>query len=106
VFTSNGKDKSTSGFDMELRAIGLGQRAGIVQFNKGIKWECGAMNILKQFPIQHYVMGTGLTWVTQSTETDFTAAQKSKEMLSDESLDIVLLDEVTYMIKYGYIDLD
>jgi cob(I)alamin adenosyltransferase len=68
------------------------------------------MNILKQFEVKHHVMGTGFTWETQSTETDLAAAkvawQKSKEMLSDVKLDIVLLDEMTYMVKYGYIDLD
>lgn len=110
VITGNGKGKSTSGFGTVLRAIGHGQKAGIVQFIKGSKWECGEMNILKQFPIKHHVMGTGFTWETQSTETDIAAAkvawQKSKEMLSDETLDIVLLDEMTYMVKYGYIELD
>ncbi len=110
VITGNGKGKSTSGFGTVLRAIGHGQKAGVVQFIKGSKWECGEMNILKQFAVQHHVMGTGFTWETQSTETDLTAAkvawQKSKEMLSDESLDIVLLDEMTYMVKYGYIELD
>lgn len=110
VITGNGKGKSTSGFGTVLRAIGHGQQAGIVQFIKGSKWECGEMNILKQFPVKHHVMGTGFTWETQSTETDKAAAnvawQKSKEMLSDETLDIVLLDEMTYMVKYGYIELD
>jgi len=61
VITGNGKGKSTSGFGTVLRAIGHGQKAGIVQFIKGSKWECGEMNILKQFPIQHHVMGTGFT---------------------------------------------
>jgi cob(I)alamin adenosyltransferase len=110
VITGNGKGKSTSGFGTVLRAIGHGQKAGVVQFIKGSKWECGEMNILKQFAVQHHVMGTGFTWETQSTETDLAAAkvawQKSKEMLSDETLDIVLLDEMTYMVKYGYIELD
>jgi cob(I)alamin adenosyltransferase len=110
VITGNGKGKSTSGFGTVLRAVGHGQKAGIVQFIKGSKWECGEMNILKQFPIVHHGMGTGFTWETQSTETDIAAAkvawQKSKEMLSDESLNIVLLDEMTYMVKYGYIELD
>lgn len=110
VITGNGKGKSTSGFGTVLRAIGHGQKAGVVQFIKGSKWECGEMNILKQFDVQHHVMGTGFTWETQNTETDTIAAkaawEKSKEMLSDETLDIVLLDEMTYMVKYGYIDLD
>lgn len=110
VITGNGKGKSTSGFGTVLRAIGHGQKAGVVQFIKGSKWECGEMNILKQFDVQHHVMGTGFTWETQSTETDLAAAkvawQHSKEMLSDETIDIVLLDEMTYMVKYGYIELD
>jgi cob(I)alamin adenosyltransferase len=110
VITGNGKGKSTSGFGTVLRAIGHGQKAGVVQFIKGTKWECGEMNILKQFDVQHYVMGTGFTWETQNTETDTIAAkvawQKSKEMLKDENLDIVLLDEMTYMVKYGYIELE
>ncbi|WP_076419891.1 cob(I)yrinic acid a,c-diamide adenosyltransferase [Colwellia sp. UCD-KL20] len=110
VITGNGKGKSTSGFGTVLRAVGHGLKTGVVQFIKGSKWECGEMNILKQFPVEHHVMGTGFTWETQSKETDIAAAkvawEKSKEMLSDPNIDMVLLDEMTYMVKYGYIDLD
>ncbi|XQW85007.1 cob(I)yrinic acid a,c-diamide adenosyltransferase [Thalassotalea piscium] len=110
VITGNGKGKSTSGFGTVLRALGHGLKPGIVQFIKGTKWECGELNILKQFPIEHYVMGTGFTWETQDKEKDIAAAQlawqESKRMLNDPSINIVLLDEMTYMIKYGYIDLD
>ena len=110
VITGNGKGKSTSGFGTILRAVGHGLKPGIVQFIKGSKWECGEMNILKQFPIEHHVMGTGFTWETQSKEKDIAAAkvawEKSKEMLSNPALDMVLLDEMTYMVTYGYIDLD
>lgn len=110
VITGNGKGKSTSGFGTILRAVGHGLKPGIVQFIKGSKWECGEMNILKQFPIEHHVMGTGFTWETQSKEKDIAAAkvawEKSKEMLSNPELDMILLDEMTYMVTYGYIDLD
>lgn len=110
VITGNGKGKSTSGFGTILRAVGHGLKTGVVQFIKGSKWECGEMNILKQFPVEHHVMGTGFTWETQSKETDIAAAkvawEKSKAMLSNPSIDMVLLDEMTYMVKYGYIDLD
>jgi len=110
VITGNGKGKSTSGFGTILRAVGHGLKTGVVQFIKGSKWECGEMNILKQFPVEHYVMGTGFTWETQSKETDIAAAkvawEKSKEMLSNPEIDMVLLDEMTYMVKYGYIELD
>lgn len=110
VITGNGKGKSTSGFGTILRAVGHGLKTGVVQFIKGSKWECGEMNILKQFLVEHWVMGTGFTWETQSKETDIAAAkvawEKTKAMLSDHSIDMVLLDEMTYMVKYGYIDLD
>ena len=110
VITGNGKGKSTSGFGTVLRALGHGLKPGIVQFIKGTKWECGELNILKQFPIEHYIMGTGFTWETQDRAKDIAAAkiawQKSKLMLNDPNIDIVLLDEITYMVKYGYIDLD
>ena len=110
VITGNGKGKSTSGFGTILRAVGHGLKTGVVQFIKGAKWECGEMNILKQFPVEHYVMGTGFTWETQSKETDIAAAkaawEKSKTLLQDPAIDMVLLDEMTYMVKYGYIDLD
>ena len=110
VITGNGKGKSTSGFGTILRAVGHGLKTSVVQFIKGSKWECGEMNILKQFPVEHWVMGTGFTWETQSKETDIAAAkvawEKTKAMLSDHSIDMVLLDEMTYMVKYGYIDLD
>ncbi|MDO7083725.1 cob(I)yrinic acid a,c-diamide adenosyltransferase [Pseudocolwellia sp. AS88] len=110
VITGNGKGKSTSGFGTILRAVGHGLKTGVVQFIKGSKWECGEMNILKQFPVEHWVMGTGFTWETQSKKTDIAAAkvawEKTKAMLSDHSIDMVLLDEMTYMVKYGYIDLD
>jgi cob(I)alamin adenosyltransferase len=110
VITGNGKGKSTSGFGTILRAVGHGLKTGVVQFIKGSKWECGEMNILKQFPVEHHVMGTGFTWETQSKETDIAAAkvawEKSKAMLSNPNIDMVLLDEMTYMVKYGYIDLD
>lgn len=110
VITGNGKGKSTSGFGTILRALGHGLKPGIVQFIKGTKWECGELNILKKFDIAHYVMGTGFTWETQDKLSDIAAAkiawQKSKKMLSDPNIDIVLLDEMTYMVKYDYIDLD
>ncbi len=109
VITGNGKGKSTSGFGTITRALGHGLSAGCVQFIKG-KWECGELNILNQHGLDTHIMGTGFTWETQDKKQDEAAAkvawQKAKVMLSDPSKDIVLLDELTYMIKYGYLDLD
>lgn len=109
VLTGNGKGKSTSGFGMVTRAVGHGQNAGVVQFIKG-NWDCGERNLLEKHGVKFAVMATGFTWETQNKESDRHAAQKvwnqGKAMLTDPNLDVVLLDELTYMINYDYIDLE
>lgn len=109
VITGNGKGKSTSGFGMITRSVGHGLNAGVVQFIKGT-WECGEMNLLKQHGIKSHVMNTGFTWETQNKEADTAAAQiawsEAKKMLADPEINIILLDELTYMVTYGYVDLD
>jgi len=107
VITGNGKGKSTAGFGTVLRTVGHDQTAGVVQFVKG-QWPCGERNVLEKLGVKFHVMGTGFTWNTQDKELDTQAAQaawkEAKLMLQDESLDLVLLDEITYMVTYGYID--
>jgi len=109
VLTGNGKGKSTSGFGTIARAVGHGLKASVVQYVKG-GWECGERNLLEKNGVEFHVMGTGFTWETQNKDTDIQAAQAawqhSKKLLQDPSIDVVLLDEITYMITYKYIDLD
>jgi len=109
VITGNGKGKSTSGFGMITRSVGHGLKAGIIQFIKGT-WECGELNLLKQHGVSHHVMKTGFTWETQNKEADTAAAQvawqEAKLLLKDPEVNIILLDELTYMVTYGYIELD
>ena len=112
VHTGKGKGKSSSAFGMIFRCIAHEMPCAVVQFIKGA-WDTGERRIIEaNFSdlCEFHAMGEGFTWETQSTETDIAAAkvawQKSKEMLSDETLDIVLLDEMTYMVTYGYIELD
>ncbi|NDL62418.1 cob(I)yrinic acid a,c-diamide adenosyltransferase [Acerihabitans arboris] len=108
VFTGNGKGKTTAGFGTVARAIGHGMRAGVIQFIKG-QWPNGERNLLEQHGVEFQVMATGFTWNTQNRVTDRAAAQEvwqhGLRMLADESLDLVLLDELTYMVTYDYIDL-
>ncbi|CZF79592.1 cob(I)yrinic acid a,c-diamide adenosyltransferase [Grimontia marina] len=109
VITGNGKGKSTSGFGMITRATGHGQTCGVAQFIKGT-WECGERNLLEKCGVEFHVMATGFTWDTQDKEADTQAAQEvwqeCKRMLDDPSYDVVMLDEMTYMVTYGYIELD
>ncbi|MBA0210193.1 cob(I)yrinic acid a,c-diamide adenosyltransferase [Pectobacterium sp. CHL-2024] len=108
VFTGNGKGKTTAAFGTVTRAIGHGLRAGVIQFIKG-EWPNGEKNLLQQHGVEFQVMATGFTWDTQNRQTDTEAAQlvwqHGKRMLADPQLDLVVLDELTYMISYDYLDL-
>jgi len=108
VITGNGKGKSTSGFGTVARCVGHDKKAAVVQFIKG-GWECGERNLLQKLGVPFTYMDTGFTWETQNRESDTAAAQKTwkvaKEYLADENIDLVLLDELTYMTNYDYVDL-
>nr|SAY43409.1 Cob(I)yrinic acid a,c-diamide adenosyltransferase [Serratia marcescens] len=109
VFTGNGKGKTTAAFGTVTRAVGHGMRAGVIQFIKG-EWPNGEKNLLQQHGVEFQVMATGFTWETQNKAGDTAACQTvwqhGKRMLADSSLDLVLLDEVTYMLTYGYLELE
>ena len=109
IITGNGKGKSTSGFGTVARAVGHGLNTAVVQYIKGT-WDCGERELLANAGVEFHVMGTGFTWNTQDKASDITAAKRvwkeSKRLLSDSSVDLVLLDELTYMLSYKYLDLD
>ncbi|ESP93069.1 cob(I)yrinic acid a,c-diamide adenosyltransferase [Pseudoalteromonas luteoviolacea] len=109
VITGNGKGKSTSGFGTVARCVGHGMKAAVVQFIKGT-WECGERNLLEGAGVPFAVMKTGFTWETQNRDTDTQAAQatwqQAKAWLQDDDINLVLLDELTYMVSYDYLDLD
>ncbi len=110
VLKGTGKGKSSSAFGMVARALGHGQRVGVVQFIKG-KWQTGEEKFFSALPdVEFATMGTGFTWNTQNREQDMAAAaqtwDKALAMLQDTSLDLVVLDEITYMYKYNYLPLE
>ena len=107
VLTGDGKGKTSSAFGTAIRSLGYGYKVAIVQFIKG-EGECGERNFLEQHPLVSYIcMATGFTWETQDREADTQAAkrawQDAKKFLSDKSIHLVILDELTYMLKYGYL---
>nr|WP_225318842.1 cob(I)yrinic acid a,c-diamide adenosyltransferase [Cellvibrio sp. KY-GH-1] len=116
VLTGDGKGKSSSGFGTALRCLGHGYKVAIVQFIKGT-WECGEKNFLTESifrgassQLEYFVMGTGFTWETQNAEQDRAAAEKvwaeCEHVFRDPDIHLVLLDEITYMLNYHYLDKD
>ena len=109
LLTGDGKGKSSSAFGMVLRAMGYGQKIGLVQFIKGQQLSGEEIFIRDKCPdITFYQMGTGFTWDTQDRTADMEAAERTwaevAVLLNDESYDLIVLDELTYMIAYKYLD--
>ena len=111
LLTGNGKGKSSSSFGMIMRALGYGHKIGVVQFIKGQQLSGEEMYLKEHCPqVDFYQMGTGFTWNTQDRTADIEAAEKTwavvEPMLKDPSYNLVVLDELTYMIAYKYLDED
>jgi cob(I)alamin adenosyltransferase len=108
LMTGDGKGKTSSAFGMAMRALGYGQKVGIVQFIKGVQASGEELYIKSAHPeVTLYQMGTGFTWDTQDREGDIAAAKLTWEqahaMLSDPTYDLVVLDELTYMLAFDYL---
>ncbi|WP_265693104.1 cob(I)yrinic acid a,c-diamide adenosyltransferase [Providencia rustigianii] len=106
VYTGNGKGKTTAAFGTVCRAIGHGKKAAVVQFIKG-NWDNGERNILEPLGVPFHVMATGFTWETQNKQTDTQACletwHNALQLLQDPQYDLVVLDELTYMVSYHYL---
>jgi cob(I)alamin adenosyltransferase len=108
LLTGDGKGKTSSAFGMVLRALGYGQQVAVIQFIKGVQLSGEEMYLRDQCPqVRFYQMGTGFTWDTQDRQADIAAAQTTWEValeaLQDESIDLVVLDEMTYMLAFDYL---
>ncbi|WP_323845490.1 cob(I)yrinic acid a,c-diamide adenosyltransferase [Microbulbifer magnicolonia] len=112
LYTGDGKGKTTAAVGTVARALGYGYSVVVAQFIKGV-WECGEKNLLMQlprerFPLQWHEMGTDFTWETQDLEADKAVARalwdKALAALRDESVYLVVLDELTYALNYHWLD--
>jgi len=110
VNTGNGKGKSSAAFGVVARALGHGLKVGVVQFVKG-RSDTGEEAFFRRQPgVAWHVGGEGYTWETQDKERDARAAQAAWEVacghLANLEIGLVVLDEMTYAFKYGWLDLD
>ncbi|MCW8932899.1 MAG: cob(I)yrinic acid a,c-diamide adenosyltransferase [Gammaproteobacteria bacterium] len=115
VITGNGKGKTTSALGTLLRSLGHGHQCALVQFIKG-QWDCGETAFFKNKDtsgvnnLVTYTMDTGFTWNTQDFEKDKQAAEdvwkQALPLLNDPDCKLIVFDEMTYMFKYKYLDID
>jgi cob(I)alamin adenosyltransferase len=110
VNTGDGKGKTTAALGTALRTAGHGLKVCFIQFIKG-SWKYGELDAVKCFPdtIDFHVMGKGFTWNSDNLEEDKALAREgwklAEEAMASGRYHLVVLDEFTYLLNYGMIDL-
>ena len=106
--TGHGKGKSSAAFGVMSRGWARGWTVGVVQFLKSGKWKTGERKLAEHLNIEWHTLGDGFTW--ESTDMDETIAKGrhawdvAKEKLASGQFDLLILDELTYAVKYGWVD--
>jgi cob(I)alamin adenosyltransferase len=110
VNTGEGKGKSSAAFGVMGRGWARGWRVGVVQFVKGGKWKTGERKLADHLGIEWQTLGDGFTW--ESTDLDETAAKGrhawsvAREKLTSGNYDLLILDELTYAVSYGWVPVE
>jgi len=110
VYTGHGKGKTTAALGLVFRALGRGLPVAVVQFIKG-KWKTGERLFADGLPgLTFLVMGEGFTWESDDLARTRAAAvrawETSRELIARGEHDVVVLDEITYAINYGFVSAD
>ncbi|WP_336922939.1 cob(I)yrinic acid a,c-diamide adenosyltransferase [Aquipuribacter sp. SD81] len=110
VSTGDGKGKSTAAFGTVLRAVARDWRVLVVQFMKSGRWHVGEEAVCRRLGVEWWTIGDGFTW--ESDDLDRSAAiareawRAAAEALASGEWQLVVLDEVTYPMTYGWVDAD
>ena len=108
LLTGNGKGKSSSAMGMISRALGYNMKVALVRFLKGDQKTGEDLFLENNSNVISAHMKSGFTWDTQDQELDKKRASETwieaEKFLVDPSIDLVVLDEITYMINYHYLD--
>jgi cob(I)alamin adenosyltransferase len=110
VNTGHGKGKSSAAFGVMGRGWARGWRVGVVQFIKSGKWKTGERKLADHLGIEWHTLGDGFTW--ESTDKERTAElgreawKVAAGKLASGDYDLLILDELTYPMRYGWVPVD
>lgn len=108
VNTGDGKGKSTAAFGTVLRALAREWRVAVVQFLKSGEWHVGEEKIARALGVDWLAMGEGFTWDSADLTEDEAVARaawdRAAEIIRAGEHKLVVLDEVTYPMNWGWID--
>jgi cob(I)alamin adenosyltransferase len=109
VNTGNGKGKSTAAYGVAFRAVGQGLKVSVIQFIKG-KWKTGEIETAQRLGLEFMPMGKGFTWESKNLEEDKALMREAWVVASEKILsgayDLIILDEINYVLGYGYVAVD
>lgn len=110
VNTGNGKGKSSAAFGVLARALGHGMNCAVIQFIKS-RSDTGEEAFFREHRrVKWHVMGDGFTWDTQNDAQDKATARtawaQAVAYLRDPAIDLLILDEFTYTLKYSWLPVD
>lgn len=110
VNTGPGKGKTTAAVGVMVRSIGMGWPVGVVQFLKSGKWQTTEEKVARQLGVDWWSMGDGFSWDSADLSRDQALANdawgKARELIEADHHRLVVLDEITYPINWGWIDID
>ncbi|MBI4498181.1 MAG: cob(I)yrinic acid a,c-diamide adenosyltransferase [Chloroflexi bacterium] len=109
VNTGNGKGKTTAALGLLLRAWGRNLRVVMLQFIKAKTGNWGELRAARKLGIEMIPLGDGFTWTSEDIAKDRALAQQCwalcREKIESDSYDIVIMDEMTYCFKFGWLDI-
>jgi cob(I)alamin adenosyltransferase len=109
INTGDGKGKSTAAFGTAMRAVARGWKVAVVQFLKSGDWSVGEEKIGRQMGIEWFALGDGFTWDSEDMEETEAIAREAwgqaEEMIESGEYDLIVLDEVTYPVNWGWVQL-
>jgi len=110
VNTGDGKGKSTAAFGTALRAVARGWKVGVIQFLKSGEWKVGEESVGRRLGIDWWALGDGFTWDSEDMEESEAIAREAwasaRERIESDQYDLLILDEITYPVNWGWIEVD
>jgi cob(I)alamin adenosyltransferase len=110
VNTGNGKGKSSAAFGVMLRAVALDWKVAVLQFVKSGDWKVGEEKMGRQLGVEWQSFGDGFTWDSANLEADKAHARTgwaaARALIDAGEHRLVILDELTYLCTWGWIDTD
>jgi len=108
VNTGKGKGKTTAALGMLFRAWGRGFQICVIQFIKAKTGQWGEVKAAKKLGIEWHKMGDGFTWTSKDIEESISQARRgwqlAQEIILSDKFDLILLDEFTYPLHFGWLD--